>query len=164
VETLYEIHLLCNAHHIRELISVHEEGNQPWAQQMIGLLIEGKEAVQAAKHKGKKALGRGQIVSYQQRYEDIIAFGMKANPPPLSGAKPKRGRVKRTKARNFLDRFSTLGPETLRYLNDFNVPFDNNLVERDIRMMKVQQKISGTFRSHEDAGTFCRIRSFISTM
>jgi transposase len=157
------MHSLCNAHHIRELIGVYEQGGQPWAQQMISLLIEGKEAVQRAKQKGEKALDRNQIQAFRDRYEQIIVFGMKANPPP-SVISHRRGPVKRTKARNLLYRLAMRGTETLRYLSDFQVPFDNNLAERDIRMTKLQQKISGSFRSYEGALSFCRIRSYISTV
>jgi transposase len=156
-------HSLCNAHHIRELIGVYEQGGQPWAQQMIGLLIEGKEAVQRAKQEGKKALGRTQLQEYRNRYKQIIAFGMSSNPLPAA-IRHRRGRVKRSKARNLLDRLSKHMKETLRYLSDFRVPFDNNLAERDIRMTKLQQKISGAFRSYEGAVSFCRIRSYISTV
>ncbi len=77
-------HSLCNANHIRELIGVHEQGDQPWAQQMIGLLIEGKEAVQRAKQEGRKSLGRTELQEYRHNYKQIIAFGMSSNPPPAT--------------------------------------------------------------------------------
>jgi transposase len=157
------VHSLCNAHHIRELIGVYEQGDQPWAQQMIGLLLQGKEAVQRAKQEGEKSLGRTQLQAYRHTYKQIIAFGMSSNPPPAVICH-RRGRLKRSKARNLLDRLSKYSKETLMYLSDFRVPFDNNLAERDIRMTKLQQKISGTFRSYQGAVSFCRIRSYISTV
>jgi transposase len=158
-------HSLCNAHHIRELTYVYEQGGQPWGQQMIGLLLESKEAVEQAKKAGKKKLAPCDIRKYENRYEAIIAAGMKANPPPNRAESPgKRGRLKRSKARNLVERLAKLQKETLRYLHDFRVPFDNNLAERDIRMMRVQQKVSGAFRSYDGALSFCRIRSYISTM
>jgi len=158
-------HSLCNAHHIRELTYVYEQGGQPWAQQMIGLLLESKEAVTQAKKAGKKRLDPCEIREYENRYQTIIASGMRANPPPNRADSPgKRGRLKRSKAGNLVERLGKLQKETLRYLHDFRVPFDNNLAERDIRMMRVQQKVSGSFRSYGGALSFCRIRSYISTM
>jgi transposase len=158
-------HSLCNAHHIRELTYVYEQGGQPWAQWMVGFLIESKQAVEQAKKAGKKRLAPCAIREYENRYKTIIAAGMKANPPPNRADSPgKRGRLKRSKARNLVERLGKLRRETLRYLHDFQVPFDNNLAERDIRMMRVQQKVSGSFRSYEGALSFCRIRSYISTI
>ena len=158
-------HSLCNAHQIRELTAVYEEGGQPWAQWMIGFLIESKQAVEQAKKAGKKRLAASEIREYENRYKTIIASGMKANPPPSrADSLGKRGRLKRSKARNLVERLDKLQKETLRYLHDFRVPFDNDLAERDIRMMRVQQKVSGSFRSYEGALAFCRIRSYISTI
>ena len=158
-------HSLCNAHHIRELIGIYELGGQPWAQQMIGLLLEGKQSVERAKEAGNKGLAASILREYRCRYETIITAGMKANPPParVEGSM-KRGRLKRSKARNLLERLAARRKETLRFMRDFKVPFDNNLAERDIRMMRVQQKVSGAFRSYDGALSFCRIRSYISTL
>ena len=158
-------HSLCNAHHIRELTGIYELDGQPWAQQMIGLLLEGNQAVEGAKKAGKKRLAAGVLHGYISRYETIIAAGMKANPPPTrrEGCS-RRGRLKRSKARNLLERLAERKKETLRYMYDFRVPFTNNLAERDIRMMRVQQKVSGAFRSDAGALAFCRIRSYISTI
>jgi transposase len=122
------LHSLCNAHHIRELSAVYEQGGQPWAQWMIGFLIESKQAVEQAKKAGKKRLDPCAIREYEHRYRTIIAAGMKANPPPDRTHCPgKRGRLKRSKACNLVERLGKLQEETLRYLHDFQVPFDNNL-------------------------------------
>ena len=157
-------HGLCNAHHLRELIFVHEQYQQDWADHMIDCLLEVKDAVDRAQPTAAH-LAQKELRAFQQRYQQIIEDGYAQNPlPPLpSNAKKKRGRRKKTKPRNLLERLDQHHTEVLAFMYDFNVPFDNNLAERDIRMIKVQQKISGTFRTEEGAKAFCRIRSYIST-
>ncbi len=159
-------HVLCNVHHLRELTFVYEQGGQPWAKQLKEFLLEVK-----AKREETTArrFTRKTIRGFEQRYREIVAMGMAANPPPPEpppgpGGKKKRGRKKRSDAANLLFRLCKHEKATLAFIHDFAVPFDNNLGERDIRMMKVQQKISGTFRSFEGAVQFCRIRSYISTV
>jgi transposase len=154
-------HALCNAHHLRELTFVHEQDGQPWAKQMIEFLLEVKEKKE--KSKGQRFSVR-RIQEFERRYREIVAMGMAANPPPVEAGKKKRGRKKKSKAANLLDRLRQHEKAVLAFMYDFSVPFHNNLGERDIRMMKVQQKISGTFRSFEGALSFCRIRSYISTV
>ena len=114
-------HSLCNAHHIRELTCVYEPGGQPWAQQTIGLLLESNQAVECAKEAGKKRLAAGVLHGYISRYETITAAGMKANPPPPTRREgcSRRGRLKRSKACNLLERLAERKKETLRYLYDF---------------------------------------------
>ncbi len=89
---------------------------------------------------------------------------MAANPLPAPPPVPRRGRLKKSKARNLVERLQLRKDAALRFLHDFRVPFSNNQAERDIRMVKVQQKISGTFRSAHAAADFCRIRGYISTV
>lgn len=156
------LHALCNAHQIRELIAIKERTGQKWSQEMIDLLLEIKAAVEERKSIAN-AFEPEQIDSYQQRYQQIIKRGYLKNPPPKKPTKKKPGRIKQSKARNMLDRLSNYQKETLAFMHDFNVPFENNLAERDLRMMKVKQKISGTFRSELGAKMFCRIRGYIST-
>ena len=104
-----------------------------------------------------------EITVFEERYEKIIEKGYFENPPPPENRKKKRGRTKQSKARNMLNRLSAHRLEALAFMYDFNVPFDNNQAERDIRMMKVKQKISGVFRSDQGAKMFCRIRGYVST-
>ena len=99
------------------------------------------------------------------RYRALLAAGYAANPPPQRTADgPQRGRLKQSKARNLLDRLTTREDAVLAFLHDWHVPFDNNQAERDLRMLKVQQKISGTFRDPAGADAFCRLRGYISTL
>lgn len=156
-------HSLCNAHHIRELIYVHEQEGQKWAQKMIDCLLEIKESVESAARKGK--LIKSSLMSrYERKYELILRQGFRINPPPKEDPVKKRGRTKKTKTLNLLIRLRDFQEESLAFMYDLDVPFDNNLAERDIRMIKVQQKISGLFRTMHGAEQFCRIRSFISTV
>lgn len=157
-------HGLCNAHHLRELTFVHEQLKEDWAKRMIDCLVDMKNDVDQA-GRTSSSLSETRIRALERRYQSILDEGYAANPlkPHGPNAKKKRGRRKKTKARNLLERLDHHRSEVLAFLYDFDVPFDNNLAERDIRMMKVQQKISGTFRSEEGAKAFCRIRGYIST-
>lgn len=154
-------HSLCNAHHLRELEGVWEEDNkQQWAKEMKALLEEINRAVKDA----GGLLETGESEKYRQRYRGILQNAEVESPPPdETNRKGKRGRVKRTKARNLLERLREYEGDVLRFMDNKNVPFTNNLAENDIRMTKVQQKISGCFRSLDGAKIFCRIRSYLST-
>ena len=153
-------HALCNAHHLRELTRAWEQDNQSWAQKLRKLLEEINRAVNGAGGK----LDRSESKQYRQRYREILKEGEKESPPPGEGKrKGKRGRLKRTKSRNLLERLQNFEEDALRFMDVEIVPFTNNLGENDIRMTKVQQKISGCFRSEEGAQFFCRIRSYISS-
>lgn len=156
-------HGLCNAHHIRELTFIYEQYAQKWAKNMIDFLLEVKEKREKTRRRG---FDPETIKEYESRYRRIITAGMRANPPPVADAqqRKKRGRKKKSKALNLVERLKQHEKATLAFMYDFSVPFDNNLAERDLRMMKVQQKISGTFRSFEGALSFCRIRGYISTV
>ncbi len=156
-------HGLCNAHHLRELIFLHEQQGQVWAQDMKACLVDMKRAVDEAR-RFSNALAPEQREELETRYQRIVDAAYAENPlPDPPPVKKKRGRPKKSKARNLLERFDQRREPILAFLYDFDVPFDNNLAERDIRMAKVKQKISGTFRSEAGAHAFCRIRSYIST-
>jgi len=155
-------HGLCNAHHLRELIFVHEQHRQDWADTMIDFLLEIKAEV-ARTRPTAHSLTKTQLRAFEDRYQIILDEGYVQNPLTPAPVSRKRGRRKKTKPRNLLERLDGHRREALAFMYDFDVPFDNNLSERDIRMMKVQQKISGMFRSQAGAKAFCRIRSYIST-
>lgn len=159
-------HSLCNAHHLRELRFIVEREKQPWAQQMMTLLLDIKKEVDGAKVSGKQALNKQQLYDFEERYQTLLMDGFKANPPPPvdDDASKKRGRTKQSPAKNLLDRLERHDTAVLAFMLDFRVPFDNNQAERDVRMMKLKQKISGCFRSSTGAQQFCRTRGYISTM
>jgi len=158
-------HALCNAHILRELTFVAEVLGQGWASELIEMLLGLKAAVAAAKKQGLRELSESDLSEWQGRYQKVLAQGLAANPPPEGGwPKSKRGKPKQSKAKNLIDRLLLREREVLAFAYDFKVPFDNNLAERDLRMVKVQQKVSGCFRSAAGAKHFCRIRSYISTM
>lgn len=159
----YDIeHFLCNAHHLRELTGIFDLTGQQWPLEMIDLLLEIKALVDGRRPIADQ-LSPEEIKSFEQRYSQIIDKGYLENPPPAESNTKKRGRKKQSKAKNLLDRLSGHRLGVLGFMYDFGVPFDNNLAERDIRMMKVKQKISGVFRSNQGARMFCRIRGYIST-
>jgi transposase len=121
-------HSLCNAHHLRELTWVFENLDQVWARQMYELLLDAKRAVDDAKENSKTSLELEQLSGFLLRYDSILALGYKENPfyevwPPPKG---RRGRLKRTKPRNLLVRLKKYRTETLNFLFDFNIDFDNN--------------------------------------
>ncbi len=157
-------HAFCNAHLLRELIFLWEEQHQTWAKTMIDHLLAIKAAVDTARHAGLTALPDADLDRFHTRYLRIVEAGYAQNPvwePPAGPT--RRGRRTQSKARNLLDRFRDHPDGILAFMRDFAVPFDNNLSERDLRMMKLRQKISGTFRNVEALVDFCRIRGYVST-
>lgn len=154
------VHALCNAHHVRELTRAWEQDGQKWALEMKSLL----ETINRKVSDTCGALNAKELQRYRQEYRDLINTAEIECPEPIGVRKKgKRGRIKKTKSRNLLDRLRDYENDTLRFMDVEYVPFTNNLGENDIRMTKVQQKISGCFRSIEGAQIFCRIRGYLST-
>ncbi len=155
-------HALCNAHHLRELTFVEEEHEQRWAGEMKALLTEIEEAVREEAASGGRRLAPETEGEFERRYREVLEAGLAANPEPERTG--KRGRPKQTEGKNLVDRLGKHREAVLRFMHDFGVPFDNNQAERDLRMIKVRQKISGGFRTEEGAAAFLRIRGYISTV
>jgi len=154
------LHSLCNAHHLRELERAWEHDNQTWAKKMQALLLEINEAVAKAGGCVTSKVAK----SFRSRYRKILTRGDLECPAPTAKVdSSKRGRIAKSKSRNLLERLRDFETETLRYMTNKIVPFTNNQGENDIRITKVQQKISGCFRSFEGAQIFCRVRSYLST-
>jgi transposase len=152
-------HALCGVHLLRELTYFEELSVQTkaWAAPLKELLLEMKEAVERERQAGGKRLNPQVLTELSARYDRLVAEGQDADPPAEEPEQVKK------QARNLLLRLQRRKEEVLRFLTDFQVPFDNNQAERDLRMVKLQQKTLGCFRSEEGARRFCRIRSYVST-
>jgi transposase len=160
------LHALCNAHHLRELKALVEIEKEEWARKMQSLLRRACHAVNLARERGvwlKPPLSDLFQQSYERILKEGIAFHETQPPLERAGERKRRGRKRRRTGHNLLLRLSTRKEDVLRFLTDPDVPFTNNQAERDGRMMKVKQKISGGFRSEEGANTFVTMRSVIST-
>lgn len=153
-------HALCNAHHLRELTRAWEHDEQVWAKEMGKFLVDLNRFVDEA----GGVLDHKQEEQVRQDYRSLLEKAHKECPPPQKPPdKVQRGRLKRTKARNLLERLINYEADVLRFMVDEQVPFTNNRGENDIRMTKVHQKISGCFRSQDGAKGFCRVRGYLST-
>ncbi len=154
------LHALCNAHHLRELERAFEQDGQAWAKEMQELLLAINQAVDDA----GGCLSPLEAERWRSQYQELLLKAdIECPPPDETQRKGKRGRLKRSKARNLLERLRDFEQDVLLFMIVKVVPFSNNQGENDIRMTKVQQKISGCFRSMEGAKIFCRIRSYLST-
>jgi transposase len=152
-------HSLCNAHHLRELMRAWEQDKQVWAHEMKQLLEEINRAVNDA---GGVLLNE-EAEPWKDKYRELLKKAQTECPPPDKPEKVTRGRIKRSKARNLLERLINYEEDVLRFMTITCVPFTNNAAENSIRMTKVHQKISGCFRSMDGAEMFCRIRGYLST-
>lgn len=155
------LHSYCNAHLLRELKFVHEELGKDWAAQMIRFLRLSLYL------KKRNWLNPGTISQLMRRYEKITEGGIQEETSLIETDETKdikRGRKRKSKSWRLLEVFMHHREKVLRFINNKDTPFDNNLAERDLRMVKLKQKISGCFRTHHGAEVFCRIRSYISTI
>ncbi len=156
-------HALCNIHHLRELTFLEEHYQQAWATDLKALLREMKATTEHARLLGHRYLADAARDAFVARYDALLGAGLAANPPPVR--RPgQRGRVKQSPARNLLERLWLGRAEVLAFLDDLTIPFDNNQAERDLRMLKVQQKVSGCFRSAGGGAAFARLRGYLSTL
>lgn len=154
-------HGLCGAHHLRELTGLAEATGQAWPTQLGELLVHMHRAAVAARTAGREYLPARQIAEFRARYRALIAQGWELNPPPPPTG--KAGRPKLGPVGSLLRRFEKFEDDVLRFATDLEVPFDNNQAERDLRMIKLQQKISGSWRSQSGATAFLAVRSYLST-
>src|SRR6266568_24159 len=146
----------------RDLVFLAEEQGAMWAADLKELLLDMKQATVEARKPRKLWLDPLEVLAWEARFLDLLAEGDRLHPRAV--APPgRRGRCKQSPARNLLDRLRKPQQAVLAFLEDLRVDFDNNLAERDLRMVKVQQKVSGCFRSEAFAQAFARIRGYVST-
>jgi transposase len=156
-------HALCNIHHLRELTFLEEQYQQAWAKELKDLLRAMQTAADQARAQGLRQLPTAQRAPLLARYHELLAAGLAANPPPVRPP-GRRGRVAQSPTRNLLERFVLDQEHVLAFLDDLTIPFDNNQAERDLRTLKVHQKVSGCFRSDAGADAFACLRGYLATM
>lgn len=167
-------HALCGAHLLRELTYIeesHPHQRGQWAEPLAKLPVEIKDAVEQARTTGSSQLSQAEQEEFRRRYERLVKRGSELNPERRKRREAQggergtaeRGRIAQAEARKLVARLERYRTEVLRFMTDFRVPFDNNQAERDLRMVKQQQKVSGCFRSGEGEREFCRVRGLIST-
>lgn len=161
-------HSVCGAHLLRDCLFVAEQEKRPWAATMYELLLQMKETADTFRVQGAKALPQAERDALVLQYFELLRQGFAEHfalaPPEQTLAPKKPGRKKESASKNLLDALLSRAEQVLAFLDDLSIPFTNNQAERDLRMVKVQQKISGTFRSERGATAFCAIRSYLSTM
>ena len=156
-------HAECNSHNLRYLKDIAQNYHQNWASSMASLLIEANRRVEELKLGGASEISQDEFMAWHTRYHQIIAEGILEDAEKSPKILNKRGEPKKSKPLQLLIKLQTYDIETLAFLADFDIDFSNNLAERDLRMQKLRQKISGCFRSNDGATVFSRIRSYIST-
>lgn len=154
-------HLRCNAHLLRELKACAEDQHE-WAKELASTLVAMKQARDEALESQTSRVAQRRRKELESRYDHWIVKGLRAH-PFVEKARVKQGRAKQSTEHNLLKRLADKKNEVLGFLREVALPFDNNQAERDLRMMKVQQKVSGCFRSEAGAKVFCVIRSYLAT-
>ncbi len=149
---------------VRDLTFLAEEHHQTWAGALRDLLLSMHQATEQWRAQGVRQVPLHEQAEWIAQYHDVLAHGYAAQSPPAPRPSGRRGRLKPSPAKNLLDALLGQAERVLAFLTDLRVPFTNNQAERDLRMVKVQQKISGTFRSDDGATAYCRLRSYLSTM
>jgi transposase len=158
-------HALCNVHHLRELTFLEEQYQQTWAADMKTLLREMKAATDHARASGHVRLPAAERADFVTRYQALLASGLAANPPPDQQRRGgQRGRLAQSPTRNLLERLLLQQDQVLAFLDDLAIPFDNNQAERDLRGLKIQQKVSGCFRSDWGSEAYATIRGYLATL
>ena len=158
-------HALCNVHHLRELTFLEEQYQQAWASEMKTLLREMKAATAHARTSEDVCLPPAERADFVARYQALLAAGLAANPPPAHTRRGgQRGRVAQSPVRNLLERLLFQQEEVLAFLDDLTIPFDHNQAERDLRALKIQQKVSGCFRSDWGSEAYATIRGYLATI
>lgn len=158
------IHASCGAHILRELVAVTELENQEWAKPMYDHLILIKEAVDTVKQNAISTISRDELENYSLEYDRIVSLGVSEDYEINHKMYSKRKNAKKSTSLNLLNRLILFKDRVLAFMYDFRIPFTNNQAERDLRMLKVSQKISGTYRSNFGAECSMRINGYISTL
>lgn len=154
-------HGLCGSHILRELTFVIESNGYRWAKNIKKLLQEACRQVSKSK---RKRLTKKTYAKLQRRYRNILTRGAVEMPSILEKKSGRRGKIAKSDAHNLLERLVKHEEAVLLFACDSHVAFTNNRAERDLRMAKVKQKVSGCFRSEKFAHAYCRISSYLQTM
>ncbi len=152
-------------HQLRELTFLEEEEHQAGAKELKELLLAMRTAAEQARAQGWTQVPAAQRTAFHRQYRALLACARAAHPPPETRRRPgQRGRQAQSPTRNLLDRLTLQEDQVLAFLDDLTIPFDNHQAERDLRGFKVQQKISGCFRSDPGALAYARIRGYLATL
>jgi transposase len=164
-------HARCNVHHLRERTFLEAEYQHAWAGALKDVLRAMRTAAEQARAQGGQQVSPEQRDPLLARYRALLAAGLAANPPPTRQRHQRhqrhqrrqrhqrqRGRLAQSPARNLLERLALGQEQVLAFLDDLTIPFDNNQAERGLRGLKLQQKVSGCFRSDVGAAAFARLR------